>query len=311
MQSSFRRVTITLSLVVGAALSVATPRAQLRVVTTIPDLADLAAQIGGERVAADSLTAGHEDFHMVRPRPSLLIKMRRAEMFIELGLDAEHAWVPTLMRNARNQKIRPGADGFCNASIGVTPLQIPKDRTRASGPDIHPSGNPHYNLDPERMRTAARNIRDALKRVDSAHADEFAANYRKWEQKLDERLVKWREQLEPVRGAAFIEYHNSWVYFAKAFDLRVVGQLEPKPGLAPTPTHLRLMVARAEEEQVGLIVARPQNIDIAKRVAKEVGAKAAVLQLCSARAGKMRGWFEFMDHVVKTFASNLRPKKRL
>ncbi|MCA8943470.1 MAG: zinc ABC transporter substrate-binding protein, partial [Planctomycetes bacterium] len=143
--------------------------AQVQVVATIPDFADIAERIGGDAVTAISLTQGSEDLHLVRIRPSLLIKLRRADVFIQLGLDGEHAWVPALLRTARNDRIRPGAPGFCDASIGVPALEVPESVHRGAGPDLHPRGNPHYNLDPVRMRIAARNILACLVRVDADH----------------------------------------------------------------------------------------------------------------------------------------------
>ena len=278
---------------------------QVRVVTTTPDLADVVSMIGGTAVKVESLTAGHEDLHLVRIRPSLLIKLRRADMFVQLGLDAEHAWIPPLLRNARNTAIRPGARGFCNGSAGIEPLQVLKKVTRADGPDLHPQGNPHYNLDPRRWRTTAGNICIVLKRVDPENATRYDAGLKAFEERLDEATDRWAKKLAPFRGAAFVEYHSSWVYFADVYGLKIVGRLEPKPGLSPTPKHLARVIKNAKSEKAGLIVSRPQNLDIAKRVAKSCGATAVVLPIMSATEGKTKGWFAFMDHVVDTFAANL------
>lgn len=284
----------------------ATNTAQLRVVSTIPDFADLASRIGGDAVQAISLTKGHEDLHLVRIRPSLLIKLRKADVFIQLGLDGEHSWVPAMMRTARNERVQPGQPGFCDASVGIDPLETPDSVTRGSGPDLHPRGNPHYNLDPERMRQAARNIRDCLIRVAPGKKEHFTRRCKAWEAELDKHQARWRKQLAAFKGAEFIEAHSAWVYFAAAFGLKIAGRLEPSPGMAPTPRHLAEVIRIAKGKQVGLVVGRPRYADVARRVAGEAGAEAINLQICSPSKGKHQGWFVYMDHVVATFAKHLR-----
>ncbi len=291
----------------AAGLALATcATAQIRVVTTIPDFANIVQRIGGDAVTTTSLTKGHEDLHLVRIRPSLLIKLRRAGAFVQLGLDGEHAWVPAMMRTARNRQVQPGRPGFCDASLGIAPLQVPAKASRGAGPDLHPRGNPHYNVDPIRMRTAARNIRDCLIRIDPTNKRRFAERCAAWEKELDVRLKAWHKKLAPFRGAEFIEAHSSWIYFAQTFGLNVVARLEPSPGMSPTPGHLAKVMRIGKQRKIGFIVGRPRLADVARRVAKEIGAKSIMLQTCSSTSGTHKGWFAYMDHVVDTFAANLR-----
>ncbi len=284
--------------------------AQVRVVTTIPDFADIATRVGGEAVLVSSLTKGHEDLHLVRIRPSLLVKLRKADVFVQLGLDGEHSWVPAMMATARNNRIRPGAPGFCNASVGVKPLEVPEHTTRGAGPDLHPHGNPHYNLDPSRMLIAARNIRDCLIRVDPDHKTQFEENFDAWERELDSHLTKWHKRLAPLRGAAFIEAHSSWVYFASSFGLSIVGKLEPMPGMSPTADHLAKLIRQGKKQRIGIVVGRAGFTDVGKRVASGIGAKFIHLPITSSTHGELKGWFSFMDHVVETFATHLIPAER-
>jgi ABC-type Zn uptake system ZnuABC Zn-binding protein ZnuA len=287
----------------GTAAHAADP---IRVVATIPDLADIAQRIGGERVEVTSLTRGTEDFHMVRPRPSLLVSLARADLIIEAGLDLEHAWLPALLKSARNDRILPGGDGFINVSAGIEPLDVPEATTRQAGPDLHPRGNPHFNLSPARVRTIADNILVGLVRRAPDGKSTFEANHRKFIEELEARRALWREQLAPLRGAAFIEYHASWSYFAEEFGLRIVARLEPKPGVSPSPEYLAEVIEIARREKVGLIVARPANEDLARKVAKEVGATAVVLTLASTTEGETAGYLAFIDHAVAQFAAHLR-----
>jgi zinc/manganese transport system substrate-binding protein len=280
--------------------------AQLEVVATQPDLADIASRIGGEHVDVESLTAGSEDLHLVRTRPSLLIKLRRADVFIQLGLDAEHAWVPALLQSARNDRISPGRPGFVNCAVGQTPLRVPASTSRADGPDIHPRGNPHYNLDPERMRIAAHHIRDGLKRVLPDRGADFDRRCASWEEELDRRLVAWTATMAPFENAAFVEDHDAWVYFADRFNLKIVGRLEAKPGLSPTAEHIAHVIADARARGVRLVVTRPTHADLARKVADEIGGEAVTLTLSSTEGGATGDYFAFMDVVVKTFATHLK-----
>ena len=284
-------------------------QAQVKVVATTPDLADIAERIGGELVKVDSLTQGHEDLHLVTIRPSLLIKVRRADVFLQIGLDAEHSWVPALLRSARNRKVRPGGSGFVDCSANITPLEIPTSKTRDQGVDLHPSGNPHYNLDPEMMRQAARNIHAGLKRAAPDGAKALDAGLAAWEKELDTHIAGWKTKMTPARDAPFIEFHRGWVYFAERYGLKLVARLEPKPGLAPTPSHLSKVVETARAHSVKLVVARPQNLDIAQKVVAEAGGTAVALQLGSSREGPQKGWFAFMDHVVEIFSRELARSK--
>lgn len=278
---------------------------QVGVLATTPDLADFASRIGGDLVVVESLTKGHEDLHLVVMRPSFLNKLRRADVLIELGLGAEHAWLPELVRNARNDRIRPGGSGHCDASAGIAPLEVPEASDRGLGPDIHPLGNPHFNLDPRSMRTAARNIRDVLVRALPGHVKPLDERYRDLVRQIDDRYAAWRKTLEPFGGAAFIEHHQAWIYFAESFDLRIVERLEPKPGVAPGAGHLSRVAEVARREGAGLIVARPASAALARRAAELTGAAAVLLPL-SSTAEDDGGWFAFMDRTVKAFSENLR-----
>ena len=276
--------------------------AQSSVICTQPDLADLTRSIGGKLVKVESLTEASDDLHLVRVRPSLLVRARRADMFVQLGLDAEHAWVPGLLRAARNSKIRPGGKGFVNASRTVTPLNIPDSVSRGRGIDLHPGGNPHFNLDPELMRNAAREIRDGLIRIAPDCKTAFDAGFAAWEKELDRRLPIWIKALSPYRGAAFFQHHDSWPYFAKRFGLKIAGQLEPLPGVAPSASHLAKCIKEGRRQKIRLVVSQPAKADSAKKVANGIGARALHLYLSSA-AGE--SYFDYMDRVVQSFAKAL------
>lgn len=282
----------------------------IRVVTTTPDLADFARQVGGDRVTVTSLTRGSEDFHKVRPRPRLLNAIYRADLLIQVGLDLEHSWLPQLMKAANNKRIRPGTPGFINVSAGIDVLDVPVASTRKSGPDLHVKGNPHYNLSPLVAREILNNIVQGFCRYDSKNSDIYKQNAQAYLDKLNQKISEWQQRMQPFEGAAFIEYHETWSYFARDFDLRIVARIEAKPGVTPQPAYLVSVVDTARAENVGLIVARPANLDLAKKIESNCSARALVLSHSSSATGELMGYIPFMDHVVTVFEENLHRVNR-
>lgn len=297
-----RDVSSWLVLLVALAVPMA---AQLRVVTTQPDLAELARRLGGDSVTVESLTDGSEDLHLIRTRPSLLVRLRKADAFIQLGLDAEHAWVPSLLVAARNEKLNPGQPGFVNASAGIEALGIPTVVGRQAGPDVHPRGNPHFNLDPEGYRTMARNVASGLTAISPKDKEAIVARLAAIEIEIDQKSKEWKARLDRCPRRTFIEGHDAWIYFAKRFDLEIVAKLEPKPGLSPTPGHLSDVISIGLERSVPIVVCRPRYRDVGEKVALAIGAEVAMLPLSSTSTGPTMGWFAFMEVVVTAFEQRL------
>jgi len=260
-------------------VSVSQPvKASIRVVTTTPGYTDIVRNIGGSHVSAVSIMRGPENSHNVSPRPSQMIKVKKAKLFVHSGLDGE-AWVPLLLKGARNPNLLPGKPGNVDASRGIRLKEVPRQGqlTRALG-DIHVFGNPHYALDPLNVIIIARTITDALKRTDPGDADEFEANYHKYAKRmrdLNDRLVK---QMKPFKGTPVVTYHRSWPYFLDRFGLVSIGEVEPKPGISPGPKHLieceELMRSRGAKV---IIVETFNSLQNAQTVAEKVHGKAIVL----------------------------------
>ena len=286
-------------------LTVAAPAQKLQIVTTTPDLADVSRQIGGNEVEVVSLTRGDEDLHLVQILPSMLNRLRKADLLIEMGLDMEHAWLPMLVKRSRNRKIRPGTAGFVNCSTVIKPRAA---RNQGQGVHLHPLGNPHWNVDPLSMKRAAKKIAAALVQARPESRPKFVKNLAAFEKKLDDRMKVWRKKLAPKKGAMFIEYHETWGYFADRFGFTVIGQLEPRPGIPPTAAHLAAMAERGKKANCGLVVGRPAWNSALDKAAKLVGGKALAIQPMSAR-GEKGGYLAFMDRVVDEFAKALRKPK--
>ncbi|MGZ5429011.1 MAG: metal ABC transporter substrate-binding protein, partial [Thermoanaerobaculia bacterium] len=227
---------------------------KLKVVTTLSDFASLASTIGGERVDADSIAKGYQDPHFVEPKPSFILKLHDADVLIVAGLELEIGYLPPLLDQARNEKIRPAGAGYLDASGGCDILDKATGQvTRAMG-DVHPYGNPHYWLDPNNGRVIARAIAVKLAALDPAGADLFRKNLASFEARLAEAEKRWRQKLGRYAGTKVVTYHASWPNFAKFFKLDVVGYLEPKPGIPPTPQHKLEIINLMREQKVPLIL---------------------------------------------------------
>ena len=247
-------------------------------VTTNPTLADLTRQVGGEQVRVESLMRGPENAHNVIPKPSLVMKLRKADLFVHLGLDAE-PWVPNLLRSARRERLLPGGEGNVDTSRGIGLLEIPSraQLTRAMG-DIHVYGNTHYVLDPLNGIAIGRTIAKALSRADPEHASLFDDRARELERKLRALTEKLVRRMEPLAGTRVVTYHRTWPYFLKRFALEKLAEVEPKPGIAPEPRHIARVAKEMEENGVGLVIVDTfSDLKTAHRLADLVGGRAVVL----------------------------------
>lgn len=227
---------------------------KLKVVTTLSDFASLAASVGGDRVDTDALAKGYQDPHFVEPKPSFVLKLHNADMLVVAGLELEIGYLPPLLDQARNEKIRPTGAGYLDASAGCDILDKPAGQvTRAMG-DVHPYGNPHYWLDPANGRVIARAIAAKLTALDPAGAADYAKNLADFESKLKAGEARWAARLAPFKGAKIVTYHSSWPNFAKAFGLDVVGFLEPKPGIPPSPQHKLEIINLMNAQKIPVIL---------------------------------------------------------
>jgi zinc/manganese transport system substrate-binding protein len=313
---------------------------KLQVVCTLPHLASLAREVGGDRVDVTALASGQVNPHFVAPTPRLMAATSEADLFVEVGANLE-LWTERVLDGARNPAVRWGQPGHVFASTGVEFIQRPVVVSRQQG-DVHPQGNPHVWLNPHNAVLMARNIAEGLKRVDPEAAGTYAANLERFEARvagayfgaelvtllghellwrlqrtgrlfsfLEERRYKgaplaeraggWLGRMWPHRGAAFVSFHQIWGYFAVAFDLAEVGQLEPKPGIPPTPGHLAELEERSKARGVTVVVCAPfYDLAKAESFAERVGAGATGFP--TEPEAPIAGWFDLMDELTKRFA---------
>jgi ABC-type Zn uptake system ZnuABC Zn-binding protein ZnuA len=277
----------------------------LSVVTTIPDLADMAQAVGGDRVKVKSITKGREDMHMIPMKPSYLLILNRADVLIEMGLDAEHAWLPELLYNCRNDAIQPGKPGFINCSAGIPVLERYVDPSRAEG-EIHPDGKPHHNLDPENGLIMVRTICTGLCRVRPQDAPVFKANLKAYTDRLEARIRAWKKLAEPLRGVKVVTYHRSWSYFTKRFGLEVIGEVEPKPGIAPTAGHLARLIRSMKDQDARLVIKETYYSDkYPKLIQEKTGVPFLSLPNMSGGTEATATYIDLIDHNLKALLKAL------
>ena len=299
------------ALKMAAALLVALPGTtipsprKLNVVATTPDLAALAREIGGDRVEVTSLAKATEDPHFVDAKPSHLITLNRADVLIEGGAELELGWLPPLLDNARNPRIASGAPGRVVASQGITMLEVPATFDRSRG-DVHSMGNPHFLIDPVEVRIIAAQIASQLSQVDPASAEIFRANLDRFDRTLDTKYAQWQRQLAPFRGAKIVTYHKDFVYLAARFDLDIVENLEPKPGIAPSPAHLAQVIRTMNAQHARVIIVQPyQNRRTAETVARQTNGVVLDLSQQPGAIPNTTTYFDLMDYLVTTLATAL------
>ena len=298
MTSTFKRrwplAALALSLVLAAGGSAAAEK--IRVVTTIPDLADITRQIGKERVTVESLTLGVRDIHAIQVKPSMVTRLNRADAVVLMGLALEHAFLPALLDVAANPQISRGGIAHIDTSAGVRPLKPPKTYSRKAG-DIHPRGNPHYNLDPVLGKLIARNIAEGLSRVRAAHRPFFMKNLQAYVAELDRRIPEWERMARGLNGVQFVSYHDDMAYFAKRYGMRLFGTLEVAAGIGPTPAHIVQLVERMKAARVPLVVYGTHPARVPQRVARETGAKLLQVPLYAGGPG-VETYIKLIDHLV-------------
>jgi len=260
--------------------------AKLYVVASTPDVGDITAQIGGDRVSVVTIAEGTQDPHKVPVKPSFVTKLNRADALVVQGLGLEHAFVPALTEAARNANIMPGARGYIDASLYVQPLEVPSSQNRTQG-ELHPLGNPHFNLDPEQGRLMARAIAEGLERVDPQGADAYRAGLARFDATLDQKLPELARIAAPLRGVKAVSYHQDLVYLAARYGIDLVGTIEDKPGIPATPGHVEELLATMQREGVKLVIHEiSYDPGLGESLAERTGAHVATISSMAGGLGK-------------------------
>jgi zinc/manganese transport system substrate-binding protein len=287
-------------LLVVSLISPATASAKkLNVVTATTDLAALAQEVGGDKINVEAIAKGYQDPHFVEAKPSFLLKLRQADLLVVVGLQLEIGWLPPLITQSGNSRIQVGANGYLDASQFSAILEIPQGSiTRAMG-DVHPLGNPHYWLDPDNGRRVAKGIAGKLGEMDPEDAAYFQQRFQDFDRRLSEADKKWLADMKPFRGRKVITYHNSAPNFAKHFGLNVVGFVEPRPGIPPTPSHTLDVINMMKRDSVKVIMVEPYfDRKTPDSIARETGGTVVEYLPSVGGVKEVTNYFQLFDYDI-------------
>src|SRR5262249_3795629 len=301
MKSQSKFYFLAVIVLLGAAL-LAPPSAEakkLKVITTLTDLASLTQEVGGDKVDVEALAKGYQDPHFVEPKPSFLLKLRNADLLISVGLDLEIGWLPPLITQSGNSKIQPAGIGDLDASQFAEILDIPQGKVSRAEGDVHPLGNPHYWLDPDNGRRIAKGIAAKLSEMDPENAAYFQQREKDFEKRLAEAELRWGAQMAPYRGRKIVTYHRSWPNFTKHFGLDVVGYIEPRPGIPPSPSHTIELVNMMKREGIKVQLIEPYfDLKTPNSVASMTNGKVVVMLPSVGGKPEVTDYFKLFDYNI-------------
>jgi zinc/manganese transport system substrate-binding protein len=282
-----------------AAASIAGAADKINVITATQDLASIALEVGGDRITAEAIAKGYQDPHFVEPKPSFLLKLKKADLLAVVGLDLEIGWLPPLITQSGNSKIQVSNAGYLDMSKFCEILEIPTVQvTRAMG-DVHPLGNPHYWLNPENGRRMAKAFQTKFSEMRPADAAYFAARAQDFDKRLTDAEKRWDAQMAPYRGRKVITYHRSWPNFCERFGMVVVDYVEPKPGIPPTPSHTLDLINIMKRETIKLIMVEPYfDLRTPNSIASATGGAVVVLMPSVGGVKEVTDYFKLFDYDI-------------
>jgi ABC-type Zn uptake system ZnuABC Zn-binding protein ZnuA len=274
--------------------------AKVRVVTTLSDLADLARQIGGDRVQVDFIVRGDQNPHFVEVKPSYMLKLKSADIFFMIGMELE-LWAPQIVDGSRNTKM-----DVVDLSKNMQKLEVPS-RVDASQGDVHRFGNPHYWLDPRNVRAISEEMLAALAKASPSDESFFRANAEAYLNKLDAKIAEWETMAKPFAGSKIITFHKSWSYFANWLGLIIADQVEPKPGIPPSPSHTAELIALVRKGSIKAIIVEPfYDASAAEQIARSASTKVIRLVTSVGGVDAATDYIAMMDYNLATLVAALR-----
>ena len=299
---------LTASLAALLCLLSSSARADLRVVTSLPDLAALTKAVGGEHVTVTSLALPSQDPHFVDAKPNLALELNRADLLIAIGLELEIGWLPTLQNSARNPRILTNNPGYLDVSQYVQRLEVPAVAVDRSQGDVHPGGNPHYLYEPRTGITVATAIAERMSMLDAKNAATYRANLEKFKAEVEKALPGWEQRLAGLKGTPIIAYHRTTAYLARWLGFDTIAYLEPKPGIPPNPAHVAGVLGLGRQKKARMILQEDYYpVTTARLVANKIPAPLVVLPGgTDFRAGQT--YVQRMEEMVKLLENGLQGK---
>jgi zinc/manganese transport system substrate-binding protein len=300
---------VYLTLFIGCLLTAlpAAAQSKLNVIATTEDLAAIAREVGGDHVTVDSIAKGYQDPHFVEAKPSFILKLQKADLLILVGRDLEIGWLPPLIQQSRNSKVQVGADGYLDASQQARILDIPQGQvTRAEG-DVHPLGNPHFWLDPENAKIVAREIFDKFARFRPNDKSFFEQRLNDFNNRLNEAEKRWVAMMTPYKGLKVVTYHRSYSNFADRFGLNIVGYVEPKPGIPPTPQHTLELINDMKKNNIKIVLVEPYfDLKTPNAIGRETGAEVLVMPPSVGGVKEITDYFKLFDYDLNLLVNAIK-----
>jgi zinc/manganese transport system substrate-binding protein len=298
---------VLLAAVLLASSRPAAAQSKLNVMTTTEDLASIAREVGGDRITVEAIARGYQDPHFVEAKPSFILKLQKADLLIVVGRELEIGWLPPLVQQSRNGRIQPGAEGYLDASLGAQILEIPTGQiTRAMG-DVHPLGNPHYWMDPENGKRIAKEIVDAFDRQRPGNKAYFDQRLNDFTTRLDAAEKKWLALMAPYKGTKVVTYHRSFPNFAERFGLDIVGYVEPRPGIPPTPQHTLDLISEMKRQNVKVVLVEPYfDLKTPNSIGLQTGAKVLVMPPSVGGVKETSDYFALFDYNINLLVDALK-----
>src|SRR5205809_828692 len=299
-------VGLALAALVGST-NLAVAQGKLIVVATTEDLASIGREIGGDRITIESIARGYQDPHFVEAKPSFILKLQKADVLIVVGRELEIGWLPPLIQQSRNGKIQPGAEGYLDASLKAQILEVPTTQvTRAMG-DVHPLGNPHYWLDPENGKSIGREIAAKLEQFRPNERSYFEQQLTDFTARLDAAEKRWLAQTAPFKGMKVVTYHRSFPNFAERFGLDIIGYVEPKPGIPPSPQHTLDLINEMKRQNVKLVLVEPYfDLKTPNAIGRDTGAQVLVMPPSVGGVKEVTDYIKLFDYDINLLTDAIK-----
>jgi zinc/manganese transport system substrate-binding protein len=280
---------------------------KLNVITTTEDLAAIAREVGGDRITVESIARGYQDPHFVEAKPSFILKLQKADVLILVGRDLEIGWLPPLIQQSRNSKIQASGPGYLDASLQAQILDVPTGPVSRAQGDVHPLGNPHYWMDPENGKIIAREISDRLGKLRPNDRAYFEQRAKDFTARLDEAQKKWLALMAPYKGTKVVTYHRSFPNFAARFGLDIVGYVEPKPGIPPSPQHTLDLINQMKRDKVKIVMVEPYfDLKTPNAIGRETGAEVLVMPPSVGGTKDVPDYFKLFDYDVNLLVGAIK-----